>query len=217
MALPKAPVVVGVADHNGWFVLVSVAAVNGEPVVVDRRRVPLVEAGVPSQPYHHETLAMPDDQAEALLRTVRRSIAACTAQAFDHLSTDLAARCRVSAITIRQGPLPRLPATVKEAHDSYPVQCRADGMLYHAAICDAARQRDWTVVCHSRGEEMARAAGALRASTDDVHHFMSALRQTLGPPWTAEHRNACASAIAALSAHSTLRVPRAERRAGASR
>ena len=58
------PGVVGVADHNGWAILVSAAAVNGEPTVVDRRRVELIERGVPSQPYHHETLALGDDEAE---------------------------------------------------------------------------------------------------------------------------------------------------------
>ena len=77
------PVVIGVADHSGWVVLVSVAAVNGKPAVVDRRRVELIEKGVPSQPYHHETLSLSDADAERMLRQVRRSIAACTATAFD--------------------------------------------------------------------------------------------------------------------------------------
>ena len=90
------PVVVGVADHNGWAILVSAAVVNGEPTVVDRRRVRLIEKGVPSQPYHHETLALSDAEAEQLLRKVKRSIAACTALAFDRLSADLSPRYRVS-------------------------------------------------------------------------------------------------------------------------
>src|SRR6185295_7840030 len=92
-------VVVGVADHNGWAVLVSAAAENGEPVVVDRRRVTLIDEGTPSQPYHHETLALPDDESERLLRKVRRSIAACTDLAFERLSADLAPRYQVSSIT----------------------------------------------------------------------------------------------------------------------
>ena len=69
------PVVVGVADHNGWAVLVSAAALNGAPTVVDRRRVSLIEKGIPNQPYHHETLVLSDANAEQLLRKVKRSIA----------------------------------------------------------------------------------------------------------------------------------------------
>ena len=197
---PKRPsvpsVAVGVADHNGWAILVSAAAVNGRPVVVDRRRVPLIEKGVPSQPYHHETLALPGADAEQLLRRVRKSVAACTTQAFDHLSADLSPRYRVSSIAIRHPPLDQLPATVAEVHRSYYATCRADGMLYHSALCAAACQRDWKVVLHHRGEEMARAAEALQASPDEVERFVNGLREELKPPWTAEHRHAFAAAIA---------------------
>jgi hypothetical protein len=199
------PAVVGVADHNGWAVLVSAAAVNGEPVVVDRRRVPLVETGVPSQPYHHETLALSDADAEQLLRRVKRSIAACTALAFDQLSADLAPRYRVSSVAIRRPPLALLPSTVGEVHRSYHTLCRADGMLYHSAICTAVLQRDWTLVFHRRGEELAKAADALQASPDEVEQFLDDLRQTLKPPWTAEHRHAFAAAIGRLHVQSRLR------------
>src|SRR5436309_4443152 len=207
------PVVVGVADHSGWAILVSAAAVNGQPTVVDRRRVRLIEKGVPNQPYHHETLALSDAEAEQLLRKVKRSIAACTALAFDHLSADLWPRYRVASITIRQPPLAHLPATVGEVHRSYHALCRADGMLYHSAICTAARQRDWKLVFHRRGEELAEAAAALRASTHEVERFMNDLRQTLKPPWTAEHRNAFAAAIGRLRKQSRLRVLRTDRTA----
>jgi hypothetical protein len=196
-------VAVGVADHNGWAVLVSAALVDGEPAVVDRRRVELIEPGVPSQPYHHETLALRDADAERLLRTVTRSIAACTALAFDRLAADLHPRYRVASIALREPPLARLPATVGEVHGSYHTLCRADGMLYHSAICTAARQRDWNVVLHRRGEEIGRAADALQASARDVERFLSDLRQTLNAPWTAEHRRAFAAAIAALEPQRT--------------
>jgi hypothetical protein len=196
------PVVVGVADHSGWAILVSAAVVNGEPTVIDRRRVTLIEKGVPTQPYHHETLALSDAVSEQLLSKVKRSIAASTALALDHLSADLSPQYRVSSITIRQPTLPHLPATVGEAHSSYHVQCRADGMLYHSAICAAARQRDWTLVLHHRGEELAKAAEALQASTNDVERFLNGLRETLKPPWTADHRNAFAAAIGSLKKQS---------------
>lgn len=192
------PAVVGVADHNGWGVLVTAAEVNGEPTVIDRRRVELVEKGVPSQPYHHETLAMKDEEAERLLREVRRSVAARTALAFDRLSADLWPQYRVASITIRQPPLAELPATVGEVHRSYYTQCRADGMLYHSAICQDARRRGWEVGMHPRGEEVALAAKALQMRTDNVERLLDALKQTVKSPWTAEHRKAFAAAIAGL-------------------
>lgn len=192
------PVVVGVADHNGWVILVSVAAVNGQPAVIDRRRVELIGKGVPSQPYHHETLAMTDADAERLLRQVRQSIAACTKTAFDRLSADLSPKYHVSAITIRHPPLEHLPSTVGEVHASYHVTCRADGMLYHSAICTAARDREWTVTMHHRGEELAMAAKSLRTNATDVERFITDLKHTLKAPWTAEYRHACAAAMSRL-------------------
>jgi len=201
------PVVVGVADHGGWAILVSVAAQNGAPVVVDRRRIELIEKGVPTQPYHHDTLALSDSDSEELLRKVRRSIAGCTASALDCLAADLSPRYRVAGISIRQPPLEYLPATVAEVHSSYYVQCRADGMLYHSAICAAARDRDWTVVLHRRGEELASAAEVLETSVPRLERFMDDLKRTLKSPWTAEHRNAFAAAILPLSEQSRLRMP----------
>ena len=200
--------VVGVSDHNGWAVLVSAAIANGAPAVVDRRRVSLIEDGVPSQPYHHETLALGDAESEQLLHKVRRSIAACTEHALRQLAADLFPRYRVAAVTIRHPPLADLPPTVGEVHRSYHATCRADGMLYHSAICQAARQRAWKVVLHPRGEEVAMAAAALHASTHHVERFVNGLKETLKAPWTAEHRDAFAAAIGSLGQQSRLRLPR---------
>ena len=189
-------VVVGVADHSGWALLVSAAVVNGQPAVVDRRRVELIEEGLPTQPYHHETLTLKEADAERLLHKVKQSIAACTARAFDRLSADLSPRYQVAAIAIREATLAQLPESVAAAHRSYHTMCRADGMLYHAAICAAAQRRHWELVFHRRGEELAKAAGALKARPSDVERFVNRLEQT--PPWTLEHRNAFAAAISGL-------------------
>lgn len=205
--MKASPVVVGVADHGGWAVLVCAAVTDGTPVVIDRRRVPIIDPGVPTQPYHHDTLAMPDAESERLVRTVKKSVASCTAAAFDHLSADLGPRHPIVAIAIRQPPLPQLPASVKEAHASYYVQCRADGMLYHAALCADAGRRGWDVVQHPRGEEVALAANALGARPADVEQFLGRLKKSLGPPWSAEHRNAFAAAIAGLGDGARLRLP----------
>lgn len=192
------PVVVGVADHSGWAILVAAAVVNGEPTVVDRRRVPLIEEGIPNQPYHHDTVKLSEDEGERLVHRVKGSVAASTALAFDRLSADIGPTYRVSAIAIRQPPLDELPATVADAHRSYHVFCRADAMLYHSAIVSDARQRGWNVLSHRRGEELAKAAEALRLSTKDVERFVTEPRSRLGSPWTAEHRHAFAAAIAGL-------------------
>jgi hypothetical protein len=83
-------------------------------------------------------------------------------------------------------------------------------MLYHDALCEAARQRDWEVVFHRRGEELTQAADALQASRRDVERFITDQKRTLKAPWTTEHRHAFAAAIASLKRESRLRIPRIE-------
>src|SRR2546428_14111456 len=42
----------GFRAHSGWAALVVVAAPSRSPAVIDRRRIALVDPGIPKQPYH---------------------------------------------------------------------------------------------------------------------------------------------------------------------
>ncbi|HEY7376236.1 MAG TPA: hypothetical protein VIF57_29005, partial [Polyangia bacterium] len=115
-----------VADHAGWAHVLCVAAPKSVPTVVDRRRITLIDAGLPTLPYHHESLGMPEDEANALIARVRRSIAACTARALQGLVTDLAPAYSVVALAIRElRQFTELPDTVAPVRQSYQLQCAA--------------------------------------------------------------------------------------------
>ena len=191
--------VLGVADHNGWAVCVTVAVSRGVPVVVDRRRVELIEPGVPSQPYHHETVRMPLAEAETLVVRVRESVMRTTLTRVSALRDELQPRCTIVAMTLRTPPLAYVPVTVAEAHKSYPVMCRADGMMYHDALCTAARRLNIALELHDRGEELVRAADRLGVSVEKLEHFLRAAGERLGPPWRKEHRLAAAAAMGVLA------------------
>lgn len=75
------PCVIGVADHAGWAHVVCVAAESNVPAVIERRRVATIADGLPTMPYHHESLGMREDEANALSARVRRSIAGRTSRA----------------------------------------------------------------------------------------------------------------------------------------
>ena len=47
--MKRTPVVAGVSDHNGWAIFVCVSATDGVPAVIDRRRVELINRGLPNQ------------------------------------------------------------------------------------------------------------------------------------------------------------------------
>ena len=209
----RIPCVISVAEHAGWAQVVCVAAPDGVPEVVTRRRVVLIERGVPTQPYHHESTRMREDEAQALVERVQRSIAICTAAALRQLVTDLASTYAVVALAIRKSPFPRLPRSVAAVLASYPLMCAADGMMYQRAVCRAARQLGLDVQLFDRREETARAAEIVGVTPEDIEEFVTRTGRPAGPPWTQEHRRAYAAGIAALAPHvrERLTIPATER------
>jgi hypothetical protein len=197
----RAPCVISVADHTGWAHLVCVAAPGRVPAVIARRRVTLIDSGLPRQPYEHESTAMREDEANALIAEVRRSIAVRTADALTHIVSELPRPFAVVALAIRQPPFADLPETVAAVRKSYPLQCAADGMLYQFAICRAARRLGLDVQMCRRGEEASRAAAQLGVPLREVEEFVNRTGRPAGPPWTQEHRRAYAAGIAVLAAH----------------
>jgi hypothetical protein len=201
MNMKSTPCVISVADHAGWAHVVCAAAKDNVPAVIERRRVTVIDKGLPTMPYHHESLAMPEDEANALIARVRRSIARCTSRALREVATDLAPAHRVVALAIREPPFPELPETVAVVRQSYQLQCAADGMMYQHALCCAAGDLGLEVHLCRRGEETASAAARLGVDPGDIESFVSGTGRPSGPPWTQEHRRAYAAAIAALTVH----------------
>ena len=201
------PSVLSVADHAGWAHIICVAAPNGVPAVVERRRVSTIDAGLPTMPYHHESLGMQVDEANALIECVRRSIAECSGRAVQEVVTDVAPSYDVVALAIREPPFPELPDTVAVVRKSYQLQCAADGMMYQLALCRAARDLGLEVHLCRRGEETALAAARLEVATDDMELFVSRTGRPSGSPWTQEHRRAYAAGLAALCVYARDRQP----------
>lgn len=197
--MPSTPCVISVADHAGWAHVICVAAPEHVPAVVERRRVTLIDGGLPTLPYHHETLSMRVDAANALIARVRRSIARCASRALREVVADLAPAYAIVALAIREPQFPDLPDTVAAVRLSYQLQCAADGMMYQLALRHAARDLGLEVDLCRRGEEISRAAARLEVDADDMASFVSGAGRPPGPPWTEEHRRAYAAGIAALA------------------
>jgi hypothetical protein len=193
--------VLSVAEHAGWAHVLCVAARDGVPVVIVRRRVTLIDAGLPTQPYHHEATAMKEDDANALIARVRRSVETHAYAALQGVISELAPEHAAVALTIRKPPFEELPDTYSPVRQSYRLMCAADGMLYQFVICQAARRLALDVQMCGRGEEAWLAAKQLGVKAVDLEKFVSRTGRPPGPPWTEEHRRAFAAGIAALAPH----------------
>lgn len=183
----------GIAHHLGWAVAVT-ASKNYE--VVDRRRIELIEAGLPNAPVHHEggPYAMHqhgdplDDAALAkLVKTVRASVVRTTTAALDVLAA--AVPEPIVSMSLRAWPadFPQDIATQRRV----PYEARADSVMYRQVLAEVGSYRGWEIHLYDKNVE-SRAAVILGARADEVLHGP---RTTLGPPWSKDHREALAATV----------------------
>jgi hypothetical protein len=179
---------VGVADHGGWAILVTVA---GDGRLVDRRRVELVDAGLPALPHHHEGQGLPVEEAVALVERVTRSADACALACLEALAGSVPVR--IVGLSLRA--CPPLPATVAERLSNYRARNVADWVMYRQALARAAEARGWAVHEYDARHVLADAARALGRST--IEDVLQKVGAALGPPWRKDHKVAMAAALVA--------------------
>ena len=179
--------IIGVSDHGGWAVLVTVA---GDGTLLDRRRVELVDEDLPKIPHHSEGQALPLDEAVALVERVRAS-----AERHAKLGLDEVARTvpgRIFGVALRQ--CPELPPTIAERITNYRAQNVADWVMYRKALAAAAEARGWAVHWYDAKKVLDAVSEALHIEDLDAHFLQ--LRKSIGPPWGQDHKLAMAAAVA---------------------
>jgi hypothetical protein len=178
--------IVGVSDHGGWAVLLTVSP-DGTPL--DRRRVELVDDDLPALPQHHEGQMLPVDEAVALVERVRACAERHAERALDVVAT---AAGPILGIALRE--CPELPPTIAERLKDYRARNVADWVMYRKALAAAAEMRGWPVHWYDSKKVFAAAAKALGVESFDGY-FLE-MREAMGPPWNADHKLALAAAIA---------------------
>lgn len=178
----------GIAHHFGWAVAVTASA---DHMVVDRRRIELIEPGMPAAPIHRrEGKRRDDDAIAALVAQVRASVARATSQALDELASAVPEPIVSMSLRAWSPDFPEDVAVQRRA----PYEARADSIMYRQVLAELARARGWDVHLYDAKDVEARAAATLAELADEV---LRGPRATLGPPWTKDHRMALAATIVA--------------------
>jgi hypothetical protein len=186
----------GIAHHFGWAIAVIATA---DHHVVDRRRIELIEPGLPAAPVHHEGGAyamhqsgppLSDEALAELVVKVRASVVRATSTALDELSAHRSEP--VGSVSLRAWPddFPTDIATQRRV----PYESRADSVMYCQVLAELARDRGWAVCRYSAKDVENEAVQILGARAKDV---LYGPRATLGPPWSKDHRIALAATIVA--------------------
>ena len=184
----------GIAHHLGWAVAVTASE---DHKVVDRRKVELVEPGVPPAPIHHEggsfLLHLPaepldDDALSALVADVRASVYRAGSAGLDELATALPAP--ITSMSLRAWPadFPEDIAVLRRV----PYESRADSVMYRHVLAELAGERGWAVHLYDAKDVEDEAVAILGEQADEVLHGP---RASLGPPWSKDHRMALAATI----------------------
>jgi hypothetical protein len=186
----------GIAHHLGWAVAVTASS---DHEVVDRRRIELIEPGVPTAPIHHQGgphllhrkgEPLGDVALATLVADVRAAAARATSAALAELEAALPEP--IVSMSLRAWPadFPEDIAVLRQV----PYESRADSVMYRQVLADLASQRGWDVRRYEAKDVEAEAARALGEQADEV---LRGPRARLGPPWTKDHRMALAATILA--------------------
>src|SRR5215469_3242617 len=181
---------IGVSDHGGWAVLVTVAR---DGTLLDRRRVELVGEGLPRLPHHSEGQRLPLDEAVELVERVRMSAKMHAVLALDAVTIAVPG---ILGVALRK--CPQLPPTIAERIKDYRAQNVADWVMYRKALASAAEARGWPVHWYDAKSVLGAASQALRVENLDARFLQ--VRRAVGPPWNHDHKLAMAAAIAAAPA-----------------
>jgi hypothetical protein len=188
----------GIAHHLGWAVAVTAST---DHQVADRRRIELIEPGLPAAPIHHEGGTwdlhrsgdrLDDTALAALVADVRAAVVRATSAALEELT--VSASEPIASVSLRAWPedFPRDIAVQRRV----PYESRADSVMYRQVMAELARVRGWTVHVYSSKDVEKDAARMLGGRADAV---LRGPRATLGPPWSKDHRMALAATVVAIS------------------
>lgn len=177
----------GICAHSGWGALIAVTGKPGSLQILERRRIVVTDPALEgvTQPYHY---------AEGRnLADAERHIAACASASLTLADTALAAVLRelracnyetaTCAIVLASGrALPPLPQILA----SHPLIHTAEGEFFRNIFRQAAERHKLQVT-------------GIRQRDLAITPEIAALGKSIGPPWTADQKHACAAAVLNLS------------------
>jgi hypothetical protein len=187
----------GLKAHSGWAALVVVGKQRDELVVVDRRRIELVEQSWAKQPYH---------AAEGLEREKARDLVKRGVDSAHRFSlTEMKAAVKrerdrkneVAGCAVLVGTT--MPDwTTEEILAVHFRMHKAEGALFQNALVRAAEKCNLNTLPVLEKELMKQARSQLGSETDLLVKKIASLGKSVGPPWVKDHKDATLAALMAF-------------------
>ena len=208
-------VALGLKAHSGWAALVVAGRRDGHSVIVDRRRLELVEEEWAKQPYHAaEDLERVPGTGPAALHPAQSRIAAArelvgrgVASAHRIAARELRAAVKrerergnevVAGAVLVGSPMPDW--SVDEILAVHLRMHAAEGFLFRDALARAVGACEAKLVAIPEKELTSRAVKALGMSEPAFRKELAMLGKSVGPPWGRDQKDAALAALVALAA-----------------
>jgi hypothetical protein len=193
----------GFQMHSGWGVLVAVSGQATPVEVIVRRRIVITDPEISGakQPYHHAAgLGLPESEdylAACAAASERLAIAA-----IGEVVRDLSAQHYLivgSAVLLSSGrSLPSLSNILA----SHPLIHTAEGELFREAVRKACVGMNISVTAIRNRDLDEQATIAFGNEVSRVRLRLSRLGNSIGPPWTKDHKSAALAASIVLARNS---------------
>ena len=190
--------------HSGWGVLVAVSGHPDELRVASRDRIIVMDSTLPggNQPYHFAAgLEGKADRAKTAGEYLERCAALSKSMALAALTEVVqklnAQEYRIAGAAILTSAgrsLPSLPQIVA----SHPLIHTAEGEFFRSAIRSACESLGIPAETIRERDLKNRARDTYGSTAGRVQKSIVSLGKSIGPPWTADHKNAALAAALVL-------------------
>jgi hypothetical protein len=187
----------GMKAHSGWAAMVAIGEYDGGLVVVDRRRIELVDDEWAKQPYHAAEDLKPDAARDLVKRGVEAARRIAVREMRAAVKRELERENEVTGCAVLVvDPMPDW--SVDDILAVHFRMHKAEGVLFRDALVRAAR------VCGLRLVEIPEkgltphAERALGAPASSLAKEIARLGKAPGAPWGKDQKEAALAALVAL-------------------
>jgi len=195
-------VALGIKAHSGWAALVVVGKRDDSDfMIVDRRRIELVEAEWAKQPYHAAENLKPDPAREVVKRGVDAAhrIAVREMRAAERRERERENEVTACAVLVAN-PMPDW--SIEEILAVHFRMHKAEGVLFRDALVRATKACGLRLVAIPEKLLTKHAEKALGTPVSDLVKKITALGKSVGPPWGKDQKDAALAALVALQGRS---------------
>ncbi len=191
----------GLKAHSGWAALVVVGKNDGNFVVIDRRRIELVDDNWAKQPYHAAEGLRPEAARELVDRGIKEAHRVAAREMRAAVAREQERKNKVTACAVLVAdPMPSW--STEEILAVHFRMHKAEGVLFPDALVSATAECAVRPVAIPKNLLMEHGQRVFRTSLSSLEKKIATMGKSLGPPWGKDQKEAALAAMIALEGRS---------------